>query len=172
MFARTDRLLLRPAWPEDSQALAAGLADEAVVRNLLGAPWHDPTRGGGVLPELVMCLRTMGQPALIGGVGLTLLEDGAVALGGWVRRSHWGLGFASEAGSAVIAMARAIGLTTLAALHYADNPGAGRVLRKLGFAPTGGVAMRPAHPRGALVPSIAYRLSLAGCAEPCRALAA
>lgn len=39
MFHRSPRLLLRPIWPEDWQALLAGLADEAVVRNLARAPW-------------------------------------------------------------------------------------------------------------------------------------
>jgi hypothetical protein len=39
MFARTRRLFLRPAWPEDAAALAATIADVAIVRNLATAPW-------------------------------------------------------------------------------------------------------------------------------------
>ena len=39
MFARTPRLLLRPGFPEDAPALAAAIADEAIVRNLAIAPW-------------------------------------------------------------------------------------------------------------------------------------
>ena len=39
MFARTERLLLRPAWSEDAAALAAAIGDEAIVRNLATAPW-------------------------------------------------------------------------------------------------------------------------------------
>ena len=35
MFARTNRLLLRPGWMEDAPALARAIGDEAVVRNLL-----------------------------------------------------------------------------------------------------------------------------------------
>ena len=31
MFARTPRLLLRPGFPEDAPALAAAIADEAIV---------------------------------------------------------------------------------------------------------------------------------------------
>ena len=34
MFARTPRLLLRPGFPEDAPALAAAIADLAIVRNL------------------------------------------------------------------------------------------------------------------------------------------
>ena len=39
MFHRSDRLLLRPVWPEDWQNILAGIADEGVVRNLASAPW-------------------------------------------------------------------------------------------------------------------------------------
>lgn len=39
MFHRTERLFLRPAWPEDWQAVRGGIADEGVVRNLARAPW-------------------------------------------------------------------------------------------------------------------------------------
>ena len=39
MFHRSERLLLRPPWPEDWQAVHAGIADEGVVRNLARAPW-------------------------------------------------------------------------------------------------------------------------------------
>ena len=39
MFARTERLLLRPGWAEDAPALARAIADETVVRNLATAPW-------------------------------------------------------------------------------------------------------------------------------------
>jgi len=31
MFHVTERLLLRPAWPEDADALFGGIADEAIV---------------------------------------------------------------------------------------------------------------------------------------------
>ena len=39
MFARTEHLLLRPAWAEDAPALFRAIADERVVRNLATAPW-------------------------------------------------------------------------------------------------------------------------------------
>ena len=39
MFARTERLLLRPGWLEDAPALARAIGEEAVVRNLARAPW-------------------------------------------------------------------------------------------------------------------------------------
>ena len=39
MFHRTERLLLRPAWPEDWEMILWGIGDERVVRNLARAPW-------------------------------------------------------------------------------------------------------------------------------------
>jgi hypothetical protein len=39
MFARTERLLLRPGWAEDAPALFDAIADERIVCNLASAPW-------------------------------------------------------------------------------------------------------------------------------------
>ena len=39
MFIRSERLFLRPGWPEDWQELEPLIADEKVVRNLASAPW-------------------------------------------------------------------------------------------------------------------------------------
>ena len=39
MFARTERLLLRPGWPEDAAALAKAIGDQSVTRNLVRVPW-------------------------------------------------------------------------------------------------------------------------------------
>jgi hypothetical protein len=39
MFFRSERLFLRPAWPEDWNAIHAAIDDEGIVRNLARAPW-------------------------------------------------------------------------------------------------------------------------------------
>ena len=39
MFHVTERLLLRPVWPEDWAEVLAGIGEEAIVRNLARAPW-------------------------------------------------------------------------------------------------------------------------------------
>ena len=64
MFARTERLLLRPGWAEDAPALAQAIADEAIVRNLADramALW--PGRGRG-LPRLAARSRAAVLPDL------------------------------------------------------------------------------------------------------------
>ena len=72
MFARTPRLLLRPGFPEDAPALAAAIADEAIVRNLATAPWPYRMRDAEaflasprdpVLPSLLIFERDRGRAA-------------------------------------------------------------------------------------------------------------
>ncbi|MBT2188762.1 GNAT family N-acetyltransferase [Sphingobium nicotianae] len=146
MFARTSRLLLRPGWADDAPALSAALNDETVARNLGRVPFPysiDDAQAFLALPidhrhpRLLAFSRTQGTPRLIGGCGLKPCEDGAVELGYWVARPYWGLGFATEATSALVHAARAMGHRTIRACHAVDNPASSRVLRKLGFRPTG-----------------------------------
>ncbi|MEA1072843.1 GNAT family N-acetyltransferase [Sphingomonas sp. LY160] len=170
MFARTERLLLRPGWAEDAPALAAGIADERIVRNLATAPWpydladaqtflslpRDP-----VLPTFLVTARTDGAPTLVGSCGLARRPSGAVELGYWIARPHWGNGYATEACTALIEIARTLRLSRLEASHFVDNPASGRVLEKLGFRPTGLTVDRYSCARDAKAPSRIYRLSLA-----------
>ncbi len=95
MFARTPRLLLRPGWQEDAQALHAAMADESIVRNLASAPWpYEPSHAEAYLarerdPRLPVFLafnRTQGRPHLIGGCGIGRREDGGLELGYWIAR--------------------------------------------------------------------------------------
>jgi RimJ/RimL family protein N-acetyltransferase len=148
MFARTERLLLRPGWVDDAPALAEALGDEAIVRNLARVPWPYGTADAEawlaksldpMLPSLLAFARTAGAPRLVGGAGLHRDERGEVALGYWIARPLWGLGYATEAAGAVVDFARALRLPELRAAHFLDNPASGRVLAKLGFEPTGTV---------------------------------
>jgi len=158
MFARTERLLLRPAWDEDVSALHAAIGDEGVVRNLARAPWpyrmEDARSFVGLardpqLPDFLIFARTHGSPRLIGGIGLAREDSGAVELGYWVARAYWGLGFATEAARAVIGMADdSLRIAQLVAGHFLDNPASANVLYKLGFRPTGEVFMRRSLARG------------------------
>ncbi|MBK6412783.1 GNAT family N-acetyltransferase [Sphingopyxis sp.] len=157
MFARTERLLLRPGWQEDAPALAKAIGEEAVVRNLATAPWPygeaeaqaflrqpiDPAQ-----PRFLIFARTGGAPRLVGGCGIKPDETGKPELGYWIARPYWGLGFATEAGRQLVGIARAMNLPKLTAGHFLDNPASGAVLRKLGFKPTGKVAQRYSLARG------------------------
>ena len=169
MFARTERLLLRPGWAEDAPALARAIADEQVVRNLATAPWpfalqdaeaflaapRDPA-----LPHFLIMERTDGAPRIVGACGLGRRPSGAVEMGYWIARPYWGRGFATEASQALIDIARTLKLPRLEASHFVDNPASGRVLEKLGFIPTGLSAARYSCARGGEAIAKLYRLRL------------
>mgnify|MGYP002784818526 CR=1 FL=1 len=167
MFHCTERLLLRPAWPEDWQAVHAGIADEGVVRNLARAPWPyrpDDARQFVELPENPLFPRFLvtraRDAALVGCIGIDRRND-EVELGYWIARQHWGQGYATEAGRAVIDIARMLGHQRLVASHFLDNPASGWVLAKLGFEPTGAVRPRHSCARGMDALAAEYALELA-----------
>jgi RimJ/RimL family protein N-acetyltransferase len=166
-------LLLRPIWPEDWQALFSGIADEGVVRNLARAPWpyrEEDARAfagmaGDPLAPRFLITRAADAEA-VGCIGFGPAGEAAgeaandsepLELGYWIARAHWGQGYATEAGAAVLEIAAALGHRELAASHFLDNPASGRVLRKLGFEPTGRVEPRWSCGRGAEVQAVQYR---------------
>ncbi len=170
MFARTERLLLRPSWPEDASALHTAIADEGIVRNLARAPWpYTPCDAaqfaalehGLMFPNFMLMLRTDGAPKLIGSCGLGQL-DGEAELGYWIARPYWGQGFASEAARAVVNIAKALGHSKLVSGHFTDNPASGRVLRKIGFRPLGRSEQRYSAGRQREVTCDLFELSLSG----------
>ena len=169
MFARTPRLLLRPGFPEDAPALAAAIADKAIVRNLAAVPWPYGMRDAEaflasprdpVLPSLLIFERTSGAPQLIGACGLGRRPSGAVEMGYWIAKPFWSRGFATEACTALIDIARTLGLAQIEGAHFLDNPASARVLEKLGFEPVGIVAPRLSCARGIEVPARMMRLDL------------
>ena len=169
MFARTPRLLLRPGFPEDAPALAAAMADEAIARNLANVPWPYRVRDAEaflarprdpVLPSLLIFERTDGGPQLAGCCGLGRRPSGAVEMGYWIARPYWGRGYATESCTALIDIARTLGLLCLEGSHFVDNPASGRVLQKLGFEALGITAPRMSCARGKEVPARLMRLRL------------
>jgi RimJ/RimL family protein N-acetyltransferase len=170
MFARTERLLLRPGWAEDAPALAAAIADEMIVRNLATAPWPYSLRDAEaflaqprdpILPSFLILARTLGAPRLVGSCGLGRRPSGAVELGYWISRPYWGNGYATEAGRALIGIARVLEFNQLEGSHFLDNPASGRVLEKLGFEPLGITAPRMSCARGTETQARLLRLQLA-----------
>ena len=168
MFARTERLLLRPGWSQDAPALFETIGDERIVRNLATAPWpYRPEDAEAWLaterkpsePSLLILRRTEGTPELVGGMGFGRRPTGELEFGYWIARRHWGRGYATEAGRAVLAAARhSLRLKRLDAGHFLDNPASGRVLEKLGFRPTGTIAPRYSAGRGEMAPCRLFEL--------------
>ena len=177
MFIRTENLLLRPGWVEDAPELHAAFAREDVVMTLARAPW--PYRLDDALAhlgrertaheaDLLIYLRTDHPPRLIGGIGIAE-RDGNAELGYWIEPSMRNRGYATEAGRALIAAARdSLRIHRLVSMHSVENPASGRVLRKLGFLPTGRIETRAFTARSEIVPCATYTMDL----SPSMALAA
>ncbi|MGI4732694.1 MAG: GNAT family N-acetyltransferase [Janthinobacterium lividum] len=169
MFALTSRLLLRPGWPEDAPMLARAIAHEPVARMTSRVPWpygladaeaflarpHDP-----LFPECLVFERSASVPRLIGGVGVYAGGE-THELGYWITPSAWGRGFATEAARAMVDHVRhGLAAARVEARHFVDNPGSGRVLRKLGFQPTGVMASLPSVARGRADAAVHHALCL------------
>lgn len=175
MFARTERLLLRPGWAEDAQALYEAVADEAIVRNLANAPWpYKMSDAEAFLAKergerdaaFLLFRRTQGAPQLVGAAGFGTDPAGEIEIGYWIARPYWGLGYATEAARAVIDIAReGLRLPKLSAGHFIDNPASGRVLEKLGFRPTGQFVQRHSAGRGEAATCKLFELELTANAE-------
>ena len=175
MFARTKRLTLRPAWPEDAPALAGAIGHEAVVMRLSRVPWPytlDHARDFLGRPRAIdepfflILAHEEATPHLVGGIGLDA-ATGAHELGYWLTPSAWGRGYATEAGRAVVAMVRdALPIGRLWSRYHVDNPASGRVLGKLGFRSSGVIETVPSLAQRRLVDTALVELDPAGARSP------
>lgn len=132
---RTARLVLRDAGPKDVCAVHALASDFEVVRGTGTWPWP----ADRAFTE--MRCRPIARENGFGGVVLynnqlvgMMSIFGKGELGYMFARDHWGKGFASEMGRAVVQEAFARGdWSELEACVFADNPASAGVLKKLGF---------------------------------------
>ncbi len=177
MFARTQRLFLRPIWPEDAEQLFNAIADEQIVRNITLAQWQfhmqnaerfAVTENNLRHPNFLLWRRTKGEPELVGSCGVADRE-GIPELGFWIIRKYWGLGYATEAARVVTHIARTLGHSRLVATHCFDNPASAKVLRNSGFRHNGQMVKRMCQARGEAVPSLVYeiRFDVTHAAENC-----
>ena len=145
MFVRTERLLLRPAWPEDlgelRELLSAEYLDASLDPALLSQldseleafvmrP-HEP-----LYPHFLITLLDSGKTRPIGNASLRQAGD-AVELGYWIARPFRGSGYGEEAVLAILEHARSLGHRRIEAWHFNENEASGKVLQHCGFEPTG-----------------------------------
>lgn len=158
MFVRTERLFLRPGWPEDLEDLLEALEDEDVQRNLVLTTTvprsaHDLREylerpRDPLLPHFFIYLRSADGPVLVGGIGFGRHDDGEVEIGYWIAPRFRGRGYAAEAVRAVLNQARTLGHRRVYANHFADNDVNVQVLESAGFHDTGEVRSRFSPWRG------------------------
>jgi RimJ/RimL family protein N-acetyltransferase len=172
MFIRSERLFLRPGWPEDWEELLHRIADQGIVHNLARAPWpyraeHARDFAGRAqdkrFPHFLVTLPGATGPRLVGSCGLASVDGsggGDAELGYWIGRDYWGQGFATEVARALLRLAHTLGHRRIEAGHFVDNPASGKVLRKVGFRPTGDITRRHSKGRGVAVDSVSYAIDL------------
>lgn len=148
MFIRTERLFLRPIWPEDMDELLELVKGDAAARNLADVPPEDVEEARSylmephesLLPHFFINLRGSTGSRLIGSIGLGR-PGSDVELGYWIARQFRGRGYAAEAVRAVLMQARLLGHRRILASHFADNDTAD-VLESVGFSDTGAIQRR------------------------------
>ncbi len=148
LILETDRLLLREFDADDAEAFYPLVSNPEILRFTL-----DPGGGVNSVGQALELLRSrsvadyrkhgFGRLAvvekasrqLIGFAGLKYLGDrGEVDLGYRLLPTHWGRGFATESGRAILQDGfTRLGLTRIIATVFPKNVASVRVLEKLGF---------------------------------------
>ena len=138
----TDRLILRKFSKDDNAAAYEIFSDEVVNRFL---PWFPVTSredaaaflkqhyldayDAGSSWAYAICLKENNVP--IGYIGIQM--DGGYDLGYGLQRNYWGKGYVTEAGQAVLDLAKSIGLPFVTATHDIHNLKSGKVMQRLGM---------------------------------------
>jgi ribosomal-protein-alanine N-acetyltransferase len=140
----TARLLLRRPVAADVAAIFDRYAGDPEVTRFLGWPRHqtsEDTRRFLTFSDIewerwpagpyLICSRADGE--LLGGTGLGFDTPVRASTGYVLTRSAWGQGYATEALTAMVDLARGIGVRRLYALCHPDHVASRRVLEKGGF---------------------------------------
>jgi RimJ/RimL family protein N-acetyltransferase len=140
----TARLILKRPRREDADGIVARYASDPEVTRYVGWP-----RQSSVLDTLgfiqfsdaqwaqwpagpyLAFARTDGS--LLGGTGLSFETPLRASTGYVFARDAWGRGYATEALTAMVDLARSIGIERLYAICHADHRASARVLEKCGF---------------------------------------
>lgn len=155
MFIRSERLFLRPAWPEDRAELHDLTHDEAIAHDWTVMPQ------GLRHPRFVITRPDLhgaeGGAPMIGTVGFTDCDgadcegpdsQGDAELGIWIASGHRSRGYATEAARAALTLARTLGHCRVLASQFVDSPASARVLSRLGFIPAGPARLRHSAAQG------------------------
>ncbi|MEX0851710.1 MAG: GNAT family N-acetyltransferase [Bauldia sp.] len=142
----TRRLLLRRIEKSDLDDLIAEINDPDVSRMLARVPhpygrpeaeayFKMARRSAAAGRSLYFVIDRDGR--LIGGIGIGAMPR-IHEFGYWLGRNHWGKGYATEAGRAVLAYGfDVLRLPLVRSGVFTDNPASLRLQMKLGFRPLG-----------------------------------
>ncbi len=149
MDIETKRLLLRPLTQHDAPALAYGLNNYAVSKNLARVKFPyslddahefiERQRGFDARSNVRAIAFRAAPEELIGIVSYEFNSSDVAEFGYWLRECCWHMGLMSEAAAALLNHGFEHGqLGDVQSCYHLDNPNSGRILRKLGFVETHG----------------------------------
>ena len=138
----TDRLRIRPYSEADIPELLPLIGTKEVAATTLRIAHPYTEKDAREFLEfanepgkvwLAITLRNDGRQ--IGGIGLRIEEQHQHAeLGYWLGAAHWGQGYATEAGRAMLRFGfEDLQLHRIFATHFKHNPASGSILKKLGM---------------------------------------
>lgn len=168
MFMRTERLFLRPAWPEDRDAVLCELSEHLPVAALGRFPASFMAKlecaqsvraGDPHLPQFLIVLPGKGSGVLAGFAGLVQGKT-EIDLACWIVREYRGMGYATECLRALIQIADMLGCDGVGAEHSFEDQAFGRVLRKVGFYPTGQIILEQSRRGETGIPAMRYHCEL------------
>ena len=153
----TARLLLRRPVPGDAAAVYTRYASDEKVTRYIGWPrhrsisdsekflaWSDAAWERWPAGAYLIESREASQaPRLLGSTGFGFENVFEAATGYVLAQDAWGLGYATEALSAMVQLAPGLGVQRLSALCHPDNVASRRVLTKCGFRKEEGDCLHP-----------------------------
>ena len=144
----TERLIIRRFLVEDSDNVFECCNDFEVVKTTLGLPWpytkemarnwiekQKQREENGLSYEFAICFKE-NPTKVIGCVSLMDINPNAkrAEMGYWIARKYWKQGIATEAAKAMIKFGfEKIGLHSIIARYFDNNPASGRVMEKCGM---------------------------------------
>lgn len=140
----TARLILRAPTLDDAAAIFERYASDPEVTRFLGWPRHQAIQDTEAFlqfsieewarwPAGPYLILAPADGRLLGGTGFSFQSSQEAATGYVLARDAWGQGFATEALTAIVDVARGIGLSRLWALCHPAHRPSQRVLEKCSF---------------------------------------
>jgi RimJ/RimL family protein N-acetyltransferase len=163
----TARLVLEAPRPGDAVAIFQRYASDPEVTRFLGWPRHRSIADTRAFlrfsamdwqrwPAGPYLIRTRESGVLVGGTGFTFERAREAVTGYVLAKDAWGLGYATESLTAIVGVARTIGVARLSALCHTEHRASWRVLEKCGFARDDSTISRAEFPN--LAPGVQHEV--------------
>ena len=147
------RILLRRPRPVDAEAIFARYSSDAAVTRLVGWPRHtsvEQARGfirfsdgeWARSPSGPMLIEARDTGALLGGTGLAFETPYYAQTGYALATGAWGQGYATDALSAIVSLARTLAVRCLDARCHHDHRASAHVLENARFPSSGAARVR------------------------------